>query len=148
MPILLLANLFLGIFYYLSQWYKQANKTIYGAYVSLGGAAITLVVNFIFIPKYGYMASAWATFFCYFFMAVISFVLGQKFYPVKYDTGRILLYIGLPVALFYTGFYIGGKPIGESSVSMYMLNTLFILAYIILFFYLEKPGNLLRRGKV
>ncbi len=146
-PILLLANLFLGIFYYLSQWYKQVNKTIYGAYVSLGGAAITLVVNFVFIPDYGYMASAWATFFCYFFMAAASYILGQRFYHVKYQTGRILMYIGIPVALYYTSFFIGGKPTGESSISMYLLNTLFIVLYIMLFFWVEKPGNVLKRRK-
>jgi O-antigen/teichoic acid export membrane protein len=143
-PILLLANLFLGVFYYLSQWYKQTNKTLYGAYVSIGGAIITLIVNFAFIPAYGYMASAWATFLSYFFMAVTSYFLGQKFFPVKYQTGRILLYIGLPVALFYFSHFISGRDIGQFSLSMYLLNTIFIVLYIMLFFYIEKPAFLSR----
>ena len=64
-PILLLANMFLGIYYNLSVWYKVTNRTMAGAYITLIGAAITLFINYLFIPKYSYMACAWATFFCY-----------------------------------------------------------------------------------
>jgi O-antigen/teichoic acid export membrane protein len=99
-PILLLANLFLGSFYYLSQWYKQTERTHYGAFVAIGGAVITLVINITFIPVYGYMASAWATLLCYGAMTVVSYLLGQRYYPVKYPLGGILWYVGSAVALY------------------------------------------------
>jgi len=143
-PILLMANLFLGLFYYLSQWYKQTEKTLYGALISVGGAAITLGINYIFIPRYGYMASAWATFFCYFFMAASSYILGQKFYPVRYDTFRISLYIAGAAALYFISLAISDKPLGQLSWWMYILNTFLILLYILVFFFLEKPGSILK----
>ena len=77
-PILLLANMSLGIYYNLSIWYKVTNKTIAGARITLIGTAITILINYFFIPKYSYVASAWATFFCYLSMMVISFIWGQK----------------------------------------------------------------------
>jgi O-antigen/teichoic acid export membrane protein len=144
-PILLMANLFLGLFYYLSQWYKQTDKTIYGAMVSVAGALITLGVNYFFIPYYGYMASAWATFSCYFFMAVISFVLGQKHYPVKYETGRIIFYVASAFGLFLLSRFISGRPLGELGIGMYMLNTLIVILYVIVFIYLEKPAFIMKR---
>lgn len=139
-PILLLANLFLGIFYYLSQWYKQTNRTLMGASIAVAGALITLLINFIFIPAYGYMASAWATFVCYAFMAVSSYILGQKYYPVKYDLKRISTYIGTAVFLYLLSNTISARPLGDFSLVMYILNTLFIVGYAALFLYLEKPA--------
>jgi O-antigen/teichoic acid export membrane protein len=90
-PILLLVNMFLGIYYNLSIWYKLSNKTIAGAYITLIGAAITLVINYIFIPHVSYMACAWATFACYGSMMVISFIWGQKEYPIPYAWKNYLL---------------------------------------------------------
>jgi O-antigen/teichoic acid export membrane protein len=76
-PILLLANIFLGIYYNLSIWYKLIHKTIAGAVITIAGAVITLVINYVFIRHFSYMACAWATFFCYGSMMVISFLWGQ-----------------------------------------------------------------------
>lgn len=84
-PVLLFANLFLGVFYNLSVWFKLTDKTRHGAFISLIGAAITLVLNFVLIPLFGYMGAAWATFACYASMMVISYLLGQKYYPVNYN---------------------------------------------------------------
>lgn len=100
-PILLLANMFLGIYYNLTIWYKLTNKTLSGAYITLIGAAITLIINFIFIPVAGYMACAWATFFCYGSMMVISYVWGQKVYPVPYAWKKLLAYMTIVVIIYF-----------------------------------------------
>jgi O-antigen/teichoic acid export membrane protein len=99
-PILLFANMFLGIYYNLSIWYKLSNKTSPGAYITLVGAAITLVVNYLFIPHFSYMACAWATFLCYGSMMVISYFWGQREYPIPYASKKILAYL-IIVALLY-----------------------------------------------
>lgn len=100
-PILLLANMFLGIYYNLSVWYKLGNKTIAGAWITLAGVSITIVINFIFIPAHSYMACAWATFFCYGSMMVISFIWGQKEYRIPYAWKKLLAYIAIVVLLFF-----------------------------------------------
>ncbi len=99
-PILLLANMFLGIYYNLSIWYKLSNRTSAGAWITLIGAAITLAINFLFIPSFGYMACAWATFFCYGTMMVISFIWGQKAYRVPYPWKKLVAYIVICVILY------------------------------------------------
>jgi O-antigen/teichoic acid export membrane protein len=99
-PVLLLANMFLGIYYNLSIWYKLSNQTIAGAWITLIGAFITLLINFIFIPWYGYMACAWATFFCYGTMMVVSYVWGQKAYPVPYPWKKLIAYIIISVLIY------------------------------------------------
>ena len=111
-PILLLANMFLGIYYNLSIWYKLTHKTIAGAYITLIGAGLTLLLNFIFIPYFGYMACAWATFLCYFSMMVISFIWGQKDYRIPYAWKKLTAYILIVVFLFwihqlFTHFFTG-----------------------------------------
>jgi O-antigen/teichoic acid export membrane protein len=100
-PILLLANMFLGIYYNLSIWYKVTNKTLTGAFITLTGAVITLVINYFFIPIYSYTACAWATFFCYGSMMVLSFVLGQKYYYVPYAWKKLVVYMAIVVMLFF-----------------------------------------------
>jgi len=100
-PILLLANMFLGIYYNLSIWYKITNKTGAGATITIIGAAITLVINYFFIPRFGYMACAWATFLCYGTMMVLSFEWGQKHYPVPYAWKKLLAYMVIVVLLFF-----------------------------------------------
>jgi len=100
-PILLLANMFLGIYYNLSVWYKITNKISAGAWITIGGALITFIINYLFIPRYGYMASAWATFFCYGSMMIACYVWGQKEYPVPYAWKKLCAYIIIVVVLFY-----------------------------------------------
>jgi O-antigen/teichoic acid export membrane protein len=102
-PILLFANMFLGIYYNLSIWYKLSTNTRSGAYITLIGAGITLVVNYVFIPRFSYMASAWATFLCYGSMMVISYVWGQKVYPVPYAWKKLTAYMVI-VFLVYLVF--------------------------------------------
>lgn len=101
LPILLLANMFLGIYYNLSVWYKLANKTMAGAWITVIGAAITLLINFAFIPYFSYMACAWATFFCYGSMMVVSFIWGQKHYPIPYVWKKLVAYMVIVVLIFF-----------------------------------------------
>lgn len=99
-PILLLANLCLGIFFNLSIWYKLTEQTRFGTYLTLWGAAVTLALNFYWIPLIGFVGAAWATLACYASMAVWSYLLGQKFYKVPYDAKRMLGYPLLALALY------------------------------------------------
>ncbi len=99
-PILLGANVALGIYYNLSVWYKITDKMRIGMYITLIGAAITLAINYIFIPQYGMYACAWATFACYTVMMLISYALGQKYFPVPYDLKKIIGYLVLITLLF------------------------------------------------
>lgn len=100
-PILLLANMCLGIYYNLSVWYKVTNQTIAGVWITLAGAIITVAVNWLFIPRFGYMACAWATLLCYASMMIISYRWGQKKYHVPYPTKKLLAYIAIVIILFF-----------------------------------------------
>lgn len=99
-PILLLANLCLGIYVNLSIWYKLTDRTVMGAFVSLAGAVLTIVLNTWWIPTLGYMGSAWATLACYGAMVIVSYLLGRKYYPVAYDLKRVFGYTGLGITLY------------------------------------------------
>ena len=100
-PILLLANMFLGIYYNLSIWYKLSHKTMSGAWITLTGAAITFVINYLFIPHYSYTACAWATFTCYGAMMVISYLWGQKEYRIPYAWKKLLAYMVIAVIIYF-----------------------------------------------
>ena len=89
-PLLLAANMFLGIYYNLSIWYKLTDKTQYGMYISLVGAVVTIGLNIALVPILGYVGSAWATLGCYLLMALGSYVFGQKHYPIPYDLTFVL----------------------------------------------------------
>jgi len=100
-PILLLANLCLGLYYNVSIWYRIKDKTKVGLYISLIGAATTIIFNFYWIPRIGYLGCAWATLICYAVMLVLCYILGQKYYKVPYPIANILWYISLSF-----GFYL------------------------------------------
>ena len=135
-PILLFANMFLGIYYNLSIWYKLSTTTKSGAYITLIGAAITLLVNYFFIPKYGYMASAWATFLCYASMMVISYIWGQKVYPVPYATKKLVAYMAI-VLLVYLVF-LGLETISHSLVYRLGVGTVLLGAYALFILRVER----------
>jgi O-antigen/teichoic acid export membrane protein len=99
-PILMVAKIFLGAYYNLSVWYKLTNRNLTGAWITIGGAAITILFNWIFIPIWGYIACAIATVLCYGFMMVTSYVLGQKHYPIPYATKKLITYIIICILLF------------------------------------------------
>ena len=100
-PIALLANLFLGIYYNLSLWFKMNDKTYYGIITAGIGAVVTILINVAFIPVYGYMASAWAHFFCYLIVVLVTYLLGSKYYPVPYDIKGIGIYFLLALSIFF-----------------------------------------------
>ena len=104
-PIILLANLFLGIYQNLSVWYKVTDKTKYGAFISIIGVVITLSVNFVLIQEHEYLGSAIATFLAYFFMAIISYFLGKRHYPIPYNITKILTYILFTSGLAFLSFH-------------------------------------------
>jgi O-antigen/teichoic acid export membrane protein len=99
-PILLMANLMLGIYVNLSVWYKLTDNTFIGALVSIFGALITIILLTKLVPVYGYVGAAWATLFCYTFMVLVSYALGKRYFPVPYDLVRIISYIVLCVLVW------------------------------------------------
>ncbi|MEO0066571.1 MAG: hypothetical protein RI983_1897 [Bacteroidota bacterium] len=99
-PLLALGNIFLGIYYNLSIWYKLTDRNNYGALITVGGAVITIALNILLIPSLHYLGAAIATFLCYLFMMLVSYYLGQKFYPVPYATKKIIAYL-VVVLLMY-----------------------------------------------
>ena len=105
-PVLLLANLFLGVYYNLTVWFKLTDKTHFGTYISFGGAAVTILLNLLLIPVLGYMGSAIATLICYFSMALVCYLLGNRHYPIPYPVGTITGYILLAVGLVWAAFYV------------------------------------------
>jgi len=133
-PILLLANVFLGIYYNQSIWYKLSGKTQYGAYIAIIGAALTIGINVVFIPRYGYMASAWATFIVYAIQMVISYFLGQKHYPIPYNVKKFVLYLGVAV-LFY---FIGSRIHFERYFVQFILQNTLLIIYVFFIFKLER----------
>ena len=104
-PLIILANFFLGIYNNLSVWYKLTDKTKIGAYISIVGAIITLVLNYLLIPKYSYYGSAIATIAAYGSMMTISYLLGNKHYPIPYDMEKIGGYLGLSILFSTISFY-------------------------------------------
>jgi O-antigen/teichoic acid export membrane protein len=98
---LLLGYLFFGIYYNMTVWYKLTDKTIYGTYITVGGAALTIALNYFFIPIYGYLGSAWVTTFVYLAMTLICYWLGRKFYPIPYRVLSDSLYILATTVLVY-----------------------------------------------
>lgn len=99
-PLLALGNIFLGIYYNLSIWYKLTNKNNYGAMITIAGAAITIILNILLIPKLHYTGAAIATFSCYLFMMITSYLLGRKYYPVPYAVKKLVSYISFSVLLY------------------------------------------------
>jgi len=100
-PILLFANLFLGLYYNVSIWYKLTDQTKLGGWIAVGGAIITIVLNVWWIPRIGYMGSAWATLICYAAMTAACWWLGRKYYPVNYDWMRMGGYVALALVLYF-----------------------------------------------
>ena len=133
-PILLLANLFLGIYYNLSIWFKLTDKTYYGTFISTGGAGLTIILNYIFIPMWGYLGSSIATLVCYLSMVVFSFFLGKKHYPVPYKTGKYLFYIILALIFSYLGF---NKP-EDYTIKFKLYQFTLILLYMVIVTLLER----------
>ncbi len=131
-PILAMGSVFLGIYYNLSVWYKLTDKTMTGAWITLVGAAITIVLNIWWIPLFGYTGSAWATLVCYAFMMIVSYQLGQKHYRIPYATKKLIAYMVIVLLLFL--LHQGSTAIWNNlifstavSISLLLLFGLFII---------------------
>ena len=105
-PIILLASFCLGVYHNLSVWYKITDRTKFGAYISIVGATLTLLVNVTLIPIMGYTAAAWATLTAYSSMMVLSYYFGLKYYPIPYNMRKIALYGGVSVTFSALSFYV------------------------------------------
>lgn len=133
-PILLLANLCVGVYWNLSIWFKLTAQTKFGAIITLVGAAITLAINYLFIPKYGYMACAWATLASYACMMIISYVLGQKYYPVNYNLRSVGLFTLCALILYWVSTLYAGA---ESLILKVVINNLLLSLFVWIFYKLE-----------
>ncbi|MBX2986166.1 MAG: oligosaccharide flippase family protein [Bacteroidia bacterium] len=131
-PLLLLANLFLGVYYNLSIWYKLSNKTMMGGVIASLGACITILLNILLIPKLGFVGSAWATLGAYFGMTVISFIVGEKYYPVPYSYGKLAMNFVLLGAICLW-FYVSPPGI--------LFTILAALCYGGFFWWVERPDK-------
>lgn len=133
-PVLLMANLCLGVVYNLAIWYKLSGQTKYGAVISIFGAVITLLVNIIFVPKYSYVACAWATLGAYGGMMILSYILGQKNFPIKYNLRAIIVYAAVALGLYALSRSYSDM---ESAALKVFLNNLLILLFVWLIYKLE-----------
>jgi O-antigen/teichoic acid export membrane protein len=135
-PILLVANMFLGVYYNLSIWYKLSNRTMAGAWITLLGALITVLINYIAIPHFGYMASAWATLVCYGTMMVVSYQWGQRVYPVPYATKKLIAYF--VIALMVYGINLLLHLVSKNQPFNYLFATILLFAFIVFVMRIEK----------
>ena len=137
-PLLALGNIFLGIYYNLSVWYKLTNKNMYGAVITIGGAAITIALNIILIPRLHYTGAAIATFCCYLFMMGSSYLLGQKYYPVPYPVKKLIAYLSMVVLIYV--LHLGLIKFVSSSL-LFSLSTGFALFILFTWFVTKVEAN-------
>jgi O-antigen/teichoic acid export membrane protein len=127
-----LANIFLGIYYNLSVWYKVTNNTMKGAIITLIGVVLTIIFNLILVPKMHYYGAVWATFICYASMLVISYLWGQKIYKIPYDVRNILIYFGLVIGMYLLyNFTIAHNGFSSNMVGVAVGGVAFIISTII-----------------
>ncbi len=129
-PVILLASFCLGIYHNLSVWYKVTDRTRFGAYFSLAGAVLTIVINYFFIPKIGYYASALATLAAYGTMMSLSYLYGRKYYRVPYNLRKITFYSSVSILLSFLSFYVFNRDL--------IIGTVFLLVFLILVYRMER----------
>ena len=141
-PILLMANLFLGLYYNFAIWYKLTDKTLFGAYIAIAGASITVLLNVLWIPTLGYVGSAWATLICYIFMSMACYVFGRKHFPVPYKIFRIITYVLLAAGVYFLSTYL--KPFCAQQIQVYLLSTGLLLGYMAIIYLMERNTGLFK----
>ena len=134
-PILLVAYYFLGLYYNFSIWYKLADRTIMGAFISVGGVVITLVLNFTLVPlpSIGYYGAAWGALACYGFMALASYWTGRRYFPIPYPIGRMAIYIILAIGLYLISTLFNTIPLGYRLLA----NTGILLVFAVIIYRLD-----------
>ncbi len=133
-PILLVANLLLGVYYNFSVWFRLKDRTGLGAWISLAGAAITILLNILWIPRYGYIGAAWVTLICYLFMSWATWKTGQKHYPVPYHLGRMMLYTVSALGLWVAAEWL--CPFLPASIQ-WSVRLLLFAGYLVMVWWLE-----------
>lgn len=135
-PILLVANMCIGVYYNLAIWYKIADRTRAGATITIIGTLVTLLINYFFIPRFGYMACAWATLLCYASMMVISYIWGQKVYRIPYATKKLIAFFVVMLALYFIDA--GICAFTHSLILRVLVGTVLLVAYVLFVFNIEK----------
>ena len=133
----MVAEFFFGIFFNLSLWYKLTDQTAWGMWFSLLGLAITIVLNIILVPRFGYMGCAWASFACYGVMMAVSYFVGQVKYPIDYHVGRLMFYFVSAIALWFFAELIA---FGHRPWLNMIIRTPLLAAYILMAMRLEHIG--------
>ena len=137
-PIVLIANMFYGIVFNLSIWFKLTDRTFSGTIISIIGATVTLLCLFVLVPQIGYLGAAIAHLGCYTVMMLVSYFWGQKVFPVPYQVGRIVLYMILAIGLYLVSTLFGDY----SLIIRLIINTLLILTYLGIVFVFERKNPL------
>lgn len=126
-PIVMVAEIMMGVYFNLSFWYKLIDKTIWGAWFSAAGCIVLLAVNYFFIPEYSYMACAWGGVAGYGTAMLLSYFIGQKKYPIDYKVGRLLFYVAVTAVLYAVMHFVTE---GMSDIPRMAINTVLILVYV------------------
>ncbi len=134
-PIILASYLFQGVFFNLSLWYKLTDRTYFGAWFSLLGVLITVVLNVILVPVIGYFGSAWASFSCYLVIMLTSYFIGQKFFPINYPLRDMTLYACVAVALYMVAYFCTTPYVAVN----YIIRTLLLLFFLALIIKRDLP---------
>lgn len=137
-PVLMMANICLGIYYNLSMWYKVTGQTKFGAYFAITGAVITIVLLIVLIPNFGYMGAAWATLITYATMMVMSYLTGQSKYPVPYNVLEIFIYLAVALMVYFAGLGIN-KLLAPQGILHWLLQTALLAAFVLIIYLIEKP---------
>ncbi len=143
-PTLLLANMFLGIYFNLSIWFKLSNNTKMGAYITVVTAALAFALNIWWIPIFGYFGSAVATMVCYGVQMILCYYLGQKYYPIPYPVKKLVSIIGLSL-IFYGIYYaivkylISPEDVYALTIASLSLATFLLFVFIYIMYRIEKP---------
>jgi O-antigen/teichoic acid export membrane protein len=138
-PVLLWANIFLGIYYNLSIWYKLTDQTSKGAYIAIAGAIITVILNYMLIPILGYYGAALSTAICYGTMMVLGYAMGQKYYPIPYKVASFFGYSILALLLYGIGYYLQSNLAQNSTY--YLVGNGILVLFILIAVVLEKSKS-------
>lgn len=133
-PILLMANVLLGVYYNLSVWYRLKDKTMLGAWISIGGAVLTVVLNILLVPRIGYVGAAWAALATYAFMCFATWFTSLKYYPVPYPFGRMALYPAVSLALWAASLWL---ELMLPGIGIWVVRVFFFGAFLGLVYWLE-----------
>lgn len=134
LPIVLMANLLLGITFNLSIWYKLNDMTRFGAYIGLSGAVVTILMNVLLVPRFSYLGAAWGHLSAYILMVILSYYWGQKYYRISYQLGRIGFYAVLSVTLFLISYFM---PVERGPLSL-VINFMLLMIFMGIVVYKER----------